>query len=566
MKSWKEDNDFPVYLSKLGSYGVEQLGKEPERLSEEKAVVLEQTQELAFTNYKTFIQTAECSREIFKQFSKTEQRLDSLVRKLPEFSRLCQEFSKASSDINTHRRLNSLTLTRNAQLLEILELPQLMDTCIRNGHYEEALELAAYVRRLAKKHGHISIIASIVGDVEVAWLAMLHQLLSQLHSDLQLPKCLQVVGYLRRMELFTEPELRLKFLQARDSWFQTILAAIPKDDANHHLSKTIELTRIHLFNIVTQYRAIFSDEDPILLSPRDHNVNQIMIFYSWLTEKISQFLSTLEQDLSHGVGTSLDSIIGQCMYFGLSFSRVGADFRGVMAPVFVRTVSSNFEQSIKKSTKKFGQDMETFTLAKLQTNILRNTPTSTQHSKQDQPPQSLLEFYPLADYCNGITTAFNELRLCAPVAVAGSSTDTLQESLTSVARSIMAFYRQEQQAFLPAEKQAFSRLCRCFALELLPYMQRCLHLLFSPLTVAQQIGVSLQQLQKEEVALRVSHSSLMSSDRMKPGSGDWAGLTYLDQTIILDPLIGLLPQHVEPAIAAQPGDEEPSQLEALCLH
>jgi hypothetical protein len=81
------------------------------------------------------------------------------MTKLPEFAQRCQDFSKASSDINTHRRLNSLTLTRNAQLLEILELPQLMDTCIRNGNYEEALELAAYVRRLGKKHGQIPIIA-----------------------------------------------------------------------------------------------------------------------------------------------------------------------------------------------------------------------------------------------------------------------------------------------------------------------------------------------------------------------------------------------------------------------
>lgn len=58
---------------------------------------------------------------------------------------------------------------------------------------------------------------------------------------------------------------------------------------NHHLTKTIEVTRVNLFNIMTQYRAIFNDDEhnPLLLSSAQ-NINQNIIFYTWIRDKVSK--------------------------------------------------------------------------------------------------------------------------------------------------------------------------------------------------------------------------------------------------------------------------------------
>lgn len=506
-ESWKENPDFYQYLSKLGGYDVDQLNKEPNHLDDEKTSVLQTTQDLVFANYKTFVQTAESSREIFKQFNETENRLDGLVQKIPKFVEKCQSFCDTSKDINTHRRINSLTLTRNAELLEVLEMPQLMESCLRSNQYNEALELSQYARQLGTKHGDIPIISSIVAEIESSWSGMVGQVVGSLRGDLPLARCLQLVGLLRSMDAFTEPELRIKFLQARDSWLQSLLTAIPKDDSNLHITKTIELSRIYLFNIITQYKAMFNDDEP----GRDLTVNECAIFYHWIEEKISQFLMTLEQDLP-GV-TSIDSILGQCTYFGLSFGRVGVDFTGRMCDIFVRVIGEKFETSVRKTTKKFEKDMESFTLInKIQKTNVKMTTTI----KSENPPEQLVEFYPLAEYCNGLISAFNEIRLCPPIALSVFCTKILQESLQNVVKSILVFYKQEQQAFAAPERENMLKFIECLSEQLIPYVQYCIHAIFPPNQSAIHLGISENLLQTE-------------------------GITYLNRNVILEPLAPLLP-------------------------
>lgn len=50
------------------------------------------------------------------------------------------------------------------------------------------------------------------------------------------------------------------------------------------------------------------------------------------------------------------------MYFGLSFSRVGADFRGLLCPIFIEAAHSTFKQAVEAANQEFATDMMSFSL------------------------------------------------------------------------------------------------------------------------------------------------------------------------------------------------------------
>jgi hypothetical protein len=286
------------------------------------------------------------------------------------------------------------------------------------------------------------------------------------------------------------------------------------------LNKTVEVTRVNLFNIITQYRAIFNDDEHSpLASIKSQQVNQNVIFFTWIRDKISEFLQTLEEDLNRDV-SSIDSILAQCMYFGVSFSKVGCDFRSLLVPIFTNKIAKDFERSVEGAATKFESNMERFTLINKNHS---NVPWKNKNEDPLQPPDTLLEFYPLAEFLNNVLTALNELKLCAPIATVKTVVDSLQRALLVIAKAILVLHGQEQQAFTSNSKDAFTRLCMSFADDLVPYVQKCVHIIYPPSNIASSLGVNVQLLQNE-------------------------GLTFLNKEAIVEPIRHLLPVKISPVL------------------
>lgn len=103
-------------------------------------------------------------------------------------------------------------LSKHSQLLELLEIPQVMDNCIRCECYDEALKLYLHVDRSRCKYPSIGLLNSLAGETERMKQFMTEQLLKDLRGNSQLPNCLRIVSLLRKLQVFTETEIRIKFL------------------------------------------------------------------------------------------------------------------------------------------------------------------------------------------------------------------------------------------------------------------------------------------------------------------------------------------------------------------
>ncbi|VDM30890.1 unnamed protein product [Hydatigera taeniaeformis] len=349
---------FADCIYKLSHLRLDELATIPKRIQIEEDSIRHETEQLAVENYPVFLANANTGRDVHQEFLSISESTVNLLSSISGVASSAQTIFDNVGKNASAFRVSAKLVQKYTQILDFLELPQLMDTCIQNGYCQDALNILSHTKRLVKKYGRTVPLVWTVGlQTEEISGQLFNQLCKKLREPITLPVCLKVVIYLRQFEVFTEQELRLNFLQARnicikdqlelalakpiglssfDSSSATKLAHISGHQQAEYRAfiramRRIEVTRVQLFDSITQYRAVFADEDaylskltdahqqPVLadISPLHLDENALTLrglttssvdclgpsteaslFHSWLVHQVGLFLDGLRGDLS----------------------------------------------------------------------------------------------------------------------------------------------------------------------------------------------------------------------------------------------------------------------------
>ncbi|KAG1367573.1 conserved oligomeric Golgi complex subunit 8 [Cocos nucifera] len=429
------------YVSELLSFTLDRLHKEPELLRVDAERIRRQMQEVAVGNYRAFIAAADALSFIREQLTDFDKHLQSLVTEIPNLTSGCTEFVESAQQILEERKLNQTLLANHSTLLDLLEIPQLMDT--------------------------LPVIQALAAEVRKTTQSLLYQLLQKLRSNVQLPECLRIVAHLRRLGVFSESELRLQFLRCREAWLSGILDDLDQRNVYEYLKGMVNCHRMHLFDVVNQYRAIFNNDK----SGNEENYDGGLLF-SWAMHQIENHLGTLEVMLPKITdGGSLSNILDQCMYCAMGLGLVGLDFRGLLPPIFEDAVLNLFSKNMSTAVENFQVVLDSHRWVPLPS-VGFTTNGAIDESHDDvTPPSILMEHPPIAVFVNGVSAAMNELRPCAPVSLKHVLAQEIVKGLQAVSDSLVRY--NAIRVLRGNESNLFLSLCQVFIEVAYPYCATC---------------------------------------------------------------------------------------------
>ncbi|CAN8076642.1 unnamed protein product [Agarophyton chilense] len=489
-----------AYIEELCGYNIERLSREPHDLSSACVRLKNELEDVACGNYRALIESFECAGAVRGGVADVRSRLDDLINSLPKLADATRKFSASVTEKQRGRENLLRAITEHRAVADIVEMPRLMTTLVGAELYDEALELRECAVKLYAMHNDEILIRHVCEEMDVLTQQLVLQLLVLLRNSIQLPMCLRIVGFLRRLDVFSEYRLRMLFLHCRGEWMRN---GIETSTANTRQAELVSLSdnmRSMMFEIITQYRAVFNDDiddeyaglekESSSRSERSYSHSSSILF-DWTSSSVTEYLNKLRSGIKEVKdGAALNTILQQAMYCGQSLGRVGADFRAALPPMFESSVMQIYCSHLNAALRQFEMMIEDNRWAPVGSSALRKERGQlgggTQNNRESQagieispsddyePPLAVLDSPPLAVFLNGILAAVNDLRLCAPLSLAPQLGKVLRETLISSGEFMTAiggpggaFLKRSDRPHYASMAVSLRDLC-------VPYVAKCL--------------------------------------------------------------------------------------------
>jgi hypothetical protein len=399
-----------------------------------------------------------------------------------------QCFASSTKVIQSERRKAAFILEQHDKLLDILQIPQLIDACVRNGYYSEAMDLSAHTVTLLARFPKVPIIIDIAAEAEQAIRLMSTQLLNLLRKPAKLPVLFKAVNFLRRMGSLDEEELAVAFLTSREIYLEGAFGDIEKRQNDHqrYIRKYLDIFREGVYDIITQYTSIFLD--------RIYGEKQNTALHGSLLHFLQIYIHSRVMQLAHVLDTAiaqiddptvLTSLLTQLTYCATSFARVGLDFRSIIERPFTQSVLLNATKAFSSAAREFNSQMNKnaeksvskwFITPMFLASLSHTTIPDFDESSPVHVAPSVISSYPvLAIYTNSILTALNSLRLLAPISLYSQVSHALETSLAEVGRELCLRIKTRYDLKKGTEdNQAFVTAGSVYLKYLIPFATRAL--------------------------------------------------------------------------------------------
>lgn len=412
------------------------------------------------------------------------------------------ELSSLLRHHNSNAQSYKVLLEKTHELESIFDINSRLDDYIHNPtQFDLAIDCLETIDQLNRMYGHeVQIIEACHERSKRQRQYLIANICQSLErmKDPSNNEISQAVGHLIRCGNFSERDLKLKYIQARDNWFNNAC-----EDQSSSFDHVVSVYANGLPMIFNEYKSLFGDSSGLvnksLMPVSDPAKEDSAIINSWLLLKSSIFISSLEVYLK-GIsqsGVQTPTMIGdtmkKCFQLTESLALIGFDFSSQLRPLFSQALAEEVKSCIENATTRFELGFTQIISKSIESLLLPVDDEITRISNMrpdEQLPKSI-ENYPIFKvyflyiidslrWLQATKTIWSPISLCLEVYGA------LNSSLNRAVKALSIILNMDNNSNHPI----LTNIAICLMTQVLPFLVNYCERIFPKKLILSSLGIS----------------------------------------------------------------------------